>query len=219
MKLTKTQLFVGGLIVVVAAVVGFVIHSSAPKDTPIVIIGSSIHVNLDPSDSTGWNPQGSLYVGIVSRSLKNNNGIDRLQFNNLETNPQVMTQTGGWAITAANTDKPHKAKKDYAVRLCSDATCSASIRLMDGTKNNNQCQSPFNQFGPVYVGARSDSWLEQKSLELHYHDRDGNCDGSNGTGESDCDWPIQYTVETCRPLTSTTYACMGKGCGVQVGTK
>jgi len=224
-NVTKTQAFlIGGAIGVVVGVLGSLIHTSAPKDTPIVIVGGSIHGKTDSNDTSGWVPSsGNSYQGTVHRDPKNNNGIDRLQFNNLEGNPATMTNTGGWAITVANTDKNHNAVKKGALKFCSDTTCTASTDLMDGSPNKNQCGSIFAQFGNVYLGARKDSRLEEVKSgaiirELHYHDQDPDCDGPNGTGESKCDWPMQFTVETCNPLTSKTYSCMGTGCSVQVGT-
>jgi hypothetical protein len=226
-KLTKTHVFLIGTVIgaIIVGVVHAIITSSvAPKDTPIVIISGSLHGKTDSSDPSGWAPgPGNTYQGTVHHDPKNNNGIDYLQFNLLQGNPPTATSTNGWAITAANTDAKHSEVKEYAVRLCSDPTCTASTRLMDGSPNKNQCGSVFAPFGNVYMGARSDSWLEPVKSgsavrTLHYHDT--NCDGAQGSSnESECDWPIQFKVETCNPITSKTYACMGKGCSVQVGTK
>src|SRR5579871_6828063 len=112
---------------VIVGAVAYAVHSLAPKDTPIVIIGGSIHHDTDKNDNTGWQIETSQasYFGVVHHDASNTNGINYLAFTqynddkgNSFTGP--IQDTNGWAIQITD------AKQKPAINLCSDVGCSAS---------------------------------------------------------------------------------------------
>ena len=223
MNASKTQAFVIGFAVgVIVGVVGTLIHSSAPRDTPIVIVGGSIHHDTDKDDTTGWQVETSQasYFGVVHHDASNTNGINYLafaQYNDDKGNPfgGPITNTGGWAIQIAD------AKQKQAVKLCSDSGCTASSDLSGSAR----CSKTFSAFAPVYLGVidSGSTWLEEKTHksiidELRYHNKNGDCDGGGST-ESACDMVSTLRVDTCTPLQSRTLTCTGKGCTLTIGKK
>lgn len=222
MKLTKTHVFLTGAAIgaIIVGVIHAIITSSVPKDTPIVIVGGSIHHDTAKADNTGWLPQtpGASYLGIVHRDGSNNNGIDALAFNkfvdgggNSYTGP--APNTNGWAIrvTDATTAK--------AVNVCSDTGCSASSDL----NGSARCPPGYNRFGPVSVSVvdSTKSRLQEKKKggiinELRYHNKSGDCDG-NSDNEGNCDMLTTMRVDTCSPLQSQTVTCSGGGCSLTIG--
>jgi hypothetical protein len=242
MKLTKSHLVVagtvvgGGLVIYIAA--SLVSALSSPKDTPIVLGGGSIYGDTHFLDTDGWNRQPGYYSGSIHPGHYNPNGIDSLTLSGFDNNPgNSISGTGGWAISVWNVDSNNNPK-DGALRLCSDANCSASHKQMDGSDNPSPCNGLSPLGVSVYVGVRSDSGLEERKAlgglskairEVRFYD--GACDGQSGT-ESSCDTINKITLETCRPVStnplpsppppppySTDYTCANKKgkCSVQVG--
>ena len=220
----------GAAVLLVVAVVAF----NSSKDTPIVVAGGSIYGDTDFSDSDGWkhSTQTDPYAASVHGPGSHNpNGIGSITLSGFDQNPaSPITATNSWAISFSNVDQ-NNVEKSRALRLCSDANCSASQYLMNGTQNTQRCSGTFNSMGPVFLGVRSDSRLQEnrpfynknKVNELRFHDGTSNCDSSNDTPESSCDVIYKITVETCSPPptpqpSSTDYRCQNnKKCKVQIG--
>lgn len=216
------------------ALAGFIVFSSSSKDTPIVVAGGSIYGDTDFWDGDGWKhaAQGDPYAGSVHGPGKYNpNGIGSITLSGFDgTPPQPMTATNFWAISFSNVDKKKQEKK-FALRLCSDPTCIASQQLMNGSPNHQLCSGTFDNQGPVYLGVRGDSrlqenrpWYNNKKVnELRFHDGTNDCDGANDSPESACDAINSITVEICSPPPNPTssshdYHCSDNTkCKVQIG--
>lgn len=216
------------------ALAGVIVFSSSSKDTPIVVAGGSIYGDTHLFDGDGWKraAQGDPYAGSIHGPGKYNpNGIGSITLTGFDgTPPQPMTVTNSWAISFSNVDEKSN-EKPWALRLCSDATCSASQFLMNGSPNTQLCSVSFNNMGPVYIGVRSDSRLQEhrpvfnqsKVDELRFHDGTSGCDGANDSPESSCDTIYKIRVEICAPPpppipSPTDYLCKNnKKCKVQIG--
>lgn len=151
MKLTRTHLMIGGLIgvlIIAGLLIFHLFRPTTPKDTPIVAGGGSIY-GKSSSNSFGWQLYGNnIYDIPVSGS------IDYLVISGFSNSPSgPVTGTNGWAISFSNPDFLGKPQP-HAVRFCSDAKCSASKVLMDGSTNPSPCTpGSFDPSGPVYFGA------------------------------------------------------------------
>ncbi len=197
-------------------------HPTMPKDTPIVIVGGSIHHDVDKNDDTGWLSQarGVSYLGIVHRDSTNKTGIDNLAFNlfvDANHNPVTapIQNTNGWAVKVTD------ATGAAAVNLCSDRSCSASSDLTGSAR----CNDGFSANSPVFASVvdNNKSRLQEKKNgniinELRYHNKNGDCDGQ-GDNEGKCDMITTMRVDTCSPLQSQTLTCAGAGCTLTIGTK
>jgi hypothetical protein len=224
MKSTTSQIIAAAVVtaIVVGALAYLLVSSHMPKDTPIVIIGGSIHHDIDGNDLNGWLARNSYvsYHGLVHRDPRNTSGIDYLAFNlftDANNNPFTgpIQNTSGWAIKV--TDGTTAA----GVYICSDDGCSASSEKT----GSDRCPGGFNPYAALYVGVidQTKSRLQEKKNggiinELRYHNKSGDCDG-DGDNEGQCDMVTTMRVDTCTPLQSQTLKCAGKGCTLTIGKK
>lgn len=227
MKLTRMQLLIAGGLLIVAGIVLFIlIHTTSSKDTPVVVAGGSIYGKTAKNDGDGWTtiqPQ-ILYSASTHETSP---GIDWLDFELFESppSPNPVIKTQGWAISYSVPDG-NGGVVPYALRYCSDQTCSASKVLMDGTTNKSVCSgaSSFSASTPVYLGVNSAvSGLqldETKSgkitSQLVFDDVNLSC--SPGSGNK-CNHIHDVTLEVCNGTTyAAAFTCKNPNCYVQVGT-
>jgi hypothetical protein len=225
---TKSIVLFGALAAIVAGIVFIVAKVLAPggKDTPVVIVGGCIHAKVPATDTTGWKPgstSGSYTAASNAASPAHN--IDQITLTAFDNNPgSSITRTGGWAITYSGEDAKGNEKPN-ALHFCSDGTCNASGMTLDHKDNTAKCTTTFQAAGPVYLFSDDHSrWEEGKdgseTRELHYHDSDNACDGSNNGVESRCDTIYKIVLETCSPQpSSATYTCKTADghCNVAIG--
>ena len=197
MKLTRTHLMIAGVIgvlIITGLLIFHLFHPATGKDTPVVAGGGSIYGKTN-STALSWTPHGTnIYSTSINPGAGNQYGIDYLTITGFHKDPSnPITGTKGWAISFSNPRSPN------AVRFCSDATCSASQVLMDGSKNPSPCSpGSFNQSGPVYFGtALGGANLKpvqsgSVTYELDFDDTGPSCN-PNGN----CNKVKDATLETC----------------------
>jgi hypothetical protein len=181
------------------------------KDTPVVIVGGCIRPETAETDNTGVKrvKRGSHY-SLAAKATKYGSpkGIDHIELADFDSGagsapnlsrpapppgPSTVTydNTGGWAVTYSDTN-PDSTKHPNALKICSDAQCSASAMSPQGNQNPQICKGTFNPDGPVHIFADDRArWEELESgdeiVELRFHDTDPRCDGPKGRMESSCD--------------------------------
>jgi hypothetical protein len=244
MKLSvRTIVFACALLAIVAGLIWVIAILIPPggKDTPVVIMGGCIHAKAPSSDKAGWTylKRYSSYTAAAKAvSTGDPYGIDWITLSSFDNNNPPNSSTGprtpianadvsitgtkGWAITYSG-ENGDGSEKPNALHVCSDASCNAAALNLDGNNNTARCTAAFNPNGPVYLLSDNHSRWEEamngsKIRELHYHDSDKACDGSDDTVESRCDTIYKILVETCsqNPATYTCSAADGH-CNVTIG--
>jgi hypothetical protein len=199
---TKSFVLFGALAAILAGLVLLIANILGPgkKDTPVVIVGGSIHPKTAGSDPSGWTAtsQYRTYTAAAKATTAGSPvGIDLISFKGFDSNPGPISNTRGWAVTYSTKGK--NSPKLNALHVCSDGNCNASAHPLDGSKT---CTTPFNPDGPVNVIVGDQAWLEEKNSgaiigELHFHDTEPGCDKPRDTGEGTCDKINDVQVETC----------------------
>lgn len=223
MKFTTTHKVVAAavIVLVVVVVVHMIIqHTTAPRDTPIVVGGGSIYGNTSPQDTEGWKVKTSLsqYGSLHASSGGNPKGIDNLTFTLFDSSPATnpVSGTGGWAIEVRNPLPGGGPNLTPAVEFCSDSNCSAA---------HLPCVN-FDKHSPVYFNVRTGAQLNSlpgsgpsgATMRIDFHDSTPAC---NSPVANACDKIYDVALVTCNgganPVFSTTCNQNPSQCRVQVG--
>jgi hypothetical protein len=233
MQLTKKDLVFGGTITVLGAGLAVTVaelliwKQTAPKDTPIVVVGGSIQLMTNDADDIGWTNNGRGYSAFVSRTPANPNIGDKLSFVGFKNNPGVVTGTGGWEISFHNLDTDGTTEKRDEFALCSNANCDTAPAQTTGL-----CSTAVGDTVYLVPNPRQNSRLYphfteikngQVKHELDFHDWSAlphNCKNGSGDIDGPCDVLYEVTLTTCTTQ-SNDYACPNKSgkwqCNICIG--